>query len=188
MPTKSLLVLGGARSGKSRFAQRLAETSGARPAPIATAEAAGALAYAARAAARSACWLFSDGFRNLGVARYKFSKIREITMTAVANVPSRQAPDGGSLDIFSCAACPDDNISSETVSKLGVLRRPTSQVGRRLAESDVVTFECSVHNGSANLEHELRSSRRPAHLLFCGHSAMQQPMDRTFGSRLLDGS
>ncbi len=39
MPTKSLLVLGGARSGKSRFAQRLAETSGARPAPIATAEA-----------------------------------------------------------------------------------------------------------------------------------------------------
>ncbi len=39
MTTKSLLVLGGARSGKSRFAQRLAETSGARPVLIATAEA-----------------------------------------------------------------------------------------------------------------------------------------------------
>ncbi len=39
MTTKNLIVLGGARSGKSRFAQRLAETSGARPVPIATAEA-----------------------------------------------------------------------------------------------------------------------------------------------------
>jgi adenosylcobinamide kinase/adenosylcobinamide-phosphate guanylyltransferase len=36
---KSLLVLGGARSGKSRHAQRLAEASGRRPLLIATAEA-----------------------------------------------------------------------------------------------------------------------------------------------------
>jgi adenosylcobinamide kinase/adenosylcobinamide-phosphate guanylyltransferase len=37
--TKTLLVLGGARSGKSRYAQKLAETSGLRPALIATAQA-----------------------------------------------------------------------------------------------------------------------------------------------------
>jgi adenosylcobinamide kinase/adenosylcobinamide-phosphate guanylyltransferase len=36
---KSLFVLGGARSGKSRYAQRLAETSGAWPVLIATARA-----------------------------------------------------------------------------------------------------------------------------------------------------
>jgi adenosyl cobinamide kinase/adenosyl cobinamide phosphate guanylyltransferase len=36
---KSLLVLGGARSGKSRYAQRLAESSSLQPVLIATAEA-----------------------------------------------------------------------------------------------------------------------------------------------------
>ncbi len=39
MTTKTLLVLGGARSGQSRYAQRLAETSGVRPVLIATAQA-----------------------------------------------------------------------------------------------------------------------------------------------------
>lgn len=37
--TKSLLVVGGARSGKSRYAQQLAEASGRRPTLIATAQA-----------------------------------------------------------------------------------------------------------------------------------------------------
>ena len=77
-------------------------------------------------------------------------------------------------------------IKCETVSNLGVLRRTSSQAARQLAESDVVAFECSVHNGSANLEHEVGSSRRPAHLLFCCHSTMQQPMDHAFGWRRRD--
>lgn len=38
-PCRSLLVLGGARSGKSRYAQRLAETSGRAPILVATATA-----------------------------------------------------------------------------------------------------------------------------------------------------
>ncbi|ACB97152.1 bifunctional adenosylcobinamide kinase/adenosylcobinamide-phosphate guanylyltransferase [Beijerinckia indica] len=38
-PIRSLFILGGARSGKSFYAQRLAETSGLRPVMIATAEA-----------------------------------------------------------------------------------------------------------------------------------------------------
>ncbi len=39
VPGKSLLILGGARSGKSRYAQQLAERSGACPVLIATAQA-----------------------------------------------------------------------------------------------------------------------------------------------------
>ncbi|MGA7386297.1 MAG: bifunctional adenosylcobinamide kinase/adenosylcobinamide-phosphate guanylyltransferase [Methylocella sp.] len=39
LPIGSLLVLGGARSGKSRYAQNLAEASGLRPLLIATAQA-----------------------------------------------------------------------------------------------------------------------------------------------------
>ena len=58
-PTGSLLVLGGARSGKSRYAQRLAEASGLRPVLIATAEAHDAemaLRIARHAASRDARW------------------------------------------------------------------------------------------------------------------------------------
>jgi adenosylcobinamide kinase / adenosylcobinamide-phosphate guanylyltransferase len=57
--TKSLLILGGARSGKSKFAQALAEESGHQPVLIATAE---ALDFemteriACHAAARNARW------------------------------------------------------------------------------------------------------------------------------------
>jgi adenosylcobinamide kinase / adenosylcobinamide-phosphate guanylyltransferase len=57
--TKSLLVLGGARSGKSRYAQGLAEVSGRHPVLIATAEpgdAEMAGRIARHAAARDARW------------------------------------------------------------------------------------------------------------------------------------
>jgi adenosylcobinamide kinase/adenosylcobinamide-phosphate guanylyltransferase len=57
--TKSLLVLGGARSGKSRFAQTLAEASGRHPVLIATAEAMDfemTERIARHAAARDARW------------------------------------------------------------------------------------------------------------------------------------
>jgi adenosylcobinamide kinase / adenosylcobinamide-phosphate guanylyltransferase len=56
---KSLLVLGGARSGKSRYAQRLAESSRLRPVLIATAEACDAemaLRIKRHAAGRGAQW------------------------------------------------------------------------------------------------------------------------------------
>jgi len=47
----------------------------------------------------------------------------------------------------------------ETVSKLGVLCGTTFLAARRLGESNVVLFECSVHNGRPHLEHEVCSSR-----------------------------
>lgn len=62
-PICSLLVLGGARSGKSRVAQRLAEASGLRPVLIATAQAhdaemAGRIAR--HAASRDARWTLME--------------------------------------------------------------------------------------------------------------------------------
>src|SRR5271169_2411606 len=67
------------------------------------------------------------------------------------------------------------NCRRETVSNLGVLTCLAFWAARRSGESNVVTFECSVHDSSANLEHQVRSSRRPAHLLFCRHPSMEQP-------------
>jgi hypothetical protein len=50
-------------------------------------------------------------------------------------------------------------VIQETVSKLGVLCGTTLLAARRLGESNVVLFECSVHNGRPHLEHEVCSSR-----------------------------
>ncbi|WP_342585858.1 bifunctional adenosylcobinamide kinase/adenosylcobinamide-phosphate guanylyltransferase [Methylocapsa aurea] len=58
-PIRSLLVLGGARSGKSRYAQRLAEASGRLPVLVATAQAHDAemaARIARHAAGRDARW------------------------------------------------------------------------------------------------------------------------------------
>jgi hypothetical protein len=53
----------------------------------------------------------------------------------------------------------DTTMGRETVSKLGVLCGTTLLAARRLGESNVVLFECSVHNGRPHLEHEVCSSR-----------------------------
>src|SRR3984893_1753611 len=70
-PIGSLLVLGGARSGKSRYAQRLAENSRLRPVLIATAEAHDAEMaerIARHAALRDPRWAFVEGPVALAVA------------------------------------------------------------------------------------------------------------------------
>ena len=48
---------------------------------------------------------------------------------------------------------------NETVPKLGLLCGTTLRAARRLGESNVVLFECSIHNGRPHLEHEVCSSR-----------------------------
>ncbi|MGH6831356.1 MAG: bifunctional adenosylcobinamide kinase/adenosylcobinamide-phosphate guanylyltransferase [Methylocella sp.] len=67
----SLLILGGARSGKSRYAQRLAEASGLRPWLIATAQAHDAemaARIARHAASRDARWTLVEEPIALAVA------------------------------------------------------------------------------------------------------------------------
>jgi adenosylcobinamide kinase/adenosylcobinamide-phosphate guanylyltransferase len=71
MTTKTLLVLGGARSGKSRYAQKLAETSGAAPVLIATAQAHDAemtARIARHAAERGPDWTLVEEPRALAAA------------------------------------------------------------------------------------------------------------------------
>jgi adenosylcobinamide kinase / adenosylcobinamide-phosphate guanylyltransferase len=71
MTTKTLLVLGGARSGKSAYAQRLAEGSGARPVLIATAQAHDAemrARIARHAAERGPNWSLVEEPRELAAA------------------------------------------------------------------------------------------------------------------------
>jgi adenosylcobinamide kinase/adenosylcobinamide-phosphate guanylyltransferase len=83
-PIRSLLVLGGARSGKSRYAQRLAEASRLQPVLIATAEAKDAemaQRIARHAAARDACWTVVEEHVALaGVLRREARKDRIVVV------------------------------------------------------------------------------------------------------------
>ena len=47
----------------------------------------------------------------------------------------------------------------------------------------VILVEGPVDDRGADLEHQMRSSRRPTHLLVGAHPPVQQPLHRTLGSR-----
>ena len=47
----------------------------------------------------------------------------------------------------------------------------------------VVSLEGAVRYGGSNLQHHMRSPRRPAHLLIRGHPAMKQPLHGAFRRR-----
>jgi adenosylcobinamide kinase / adenosylcobinamide-phosphate guanylyltransferase len=83
-PVRSLLILGGARSGKSRYAQKLAETSGLRPLLIATAKAHDAEMgerIARHAASRDARWtLMEEPVALAGVLRREARKDRIVVV------------------------------------------------------------------------------------------------------------
>jgi adenosylcobinamide kinase / adenosylcobinamide-phosphate guanylyltransferase len=83
-PIGSLLVLGGARSGKSRYAQRMAEASGLRPLLIATAEAHDAemaLRIGRHAALRDAHWtLVEEPVALAGALRHEARKDRIVVV------------------------------------------------------------------------------------------------------------
>jgi hypothetical protein len=47
----------------------------------------------------------------------------------------------------------------------------------------VVSLEGAVRYGGSNLQHHMRSPRRPAHLLIHAHPAMKHPLQGAFGRR-----
>ena len=86
---KSLLVLGGARSGKSRYAQSLAEASGRHPVLIATAEARDAemaLRIARHAALRDARWTLVEEPVALAVALRREARADRIVVVDCATL------------------------------------------------------------------------------------------------------
>jgi adenosylcobinamide kinase/adenosylcobinamide-phosphate guanylyltransferase len=88
-PIGSLLVLGGARSGKSRYAQTLAETSRLRPVLIATAEARDAEMgerIARHAAGRDACWTLVEEPVALAVALLREARKDRIVVVDCATL------------------------------------------------------------------------------------------------------
>jgi adenosylcobinamide kinase / adenosylcobinamide-phosphate guanylyltransferase len=87
--TKSLLVLGGARSGKSRYAQQLAEASGRQPVLIATAEAGDsemAARIARHAANRDARWALVEEPVALAAALRREARANRIVVVDCATL------------------------------------------------------------------------------------------------------
>src|SRR5260370_5442852 len=91
-----------------------------------------------------------------------------------------------------CTPIPEDGtatkrtgpaITDETVSNLGALcRAPERTMGPSLS-GGVIALERPVHHRGSHLEHQMRASRRPAHLLVRVHPTGQQPLYRALGSR-----
>ena len=61
-------------------------------------------------------------------------------------------------------------------------RSPKRTAGPTLGDG-MVPVERAVHDGGPHFQHQMSASRRPAHLLLCIHSPMQQPLHRALGDR-----
>ena len=107
-PIGSLLVLGGARSGKSRYAQSLAEASGRHPVLIATAEAldtemAGRIAR--HAAARDARWELVEEPVALATALLAQDQPGTQAQGQHEEGPAQQSEAGRAFPLASCHQC-----------------------------------------------------------------------------------
>jgi len=51
------------------------------------------------------------------------------------------------------------------------------------ADAAMIRFKRPVDGGCSNLEHQMGTTWRPAHLLVPSHPAMQQPLHGTFSRR-----
>ena len=67
----------------------------------------------------------------------------------------------------------------------GLCRAPVGTTGPCFGNGAIV-FEGSVHHRAPNLEHQVRTTRRPTHLLLGIHPAMEQPLHGAFGNRSRD--
>jgi hypothetical protein len=61
-------------------------------------------------------------------------------------------------------------------------RTPERTAGPALGDS-VIPLKRPVGGRGSNLQHQMSASGRPAHVLLCVHSPVQQPLHGTFGNR-----
>ena len=65
----------------------------------------------------------------------------------------------------------------------GCSRRSTKRTPGPALRGGMVLIERAVHHRGSDLEHQMRSPRRPAHLLLRAHPTVQQPLHRTLCGR-----
>jgi hypothetical protein len=74
-------------------------------------------------------------------------------------------------------------MCQETVRKGGGSGGSSKRASCPALSYSVVSLEGAVRYGGSNLQHNMRSPRRPAHLLIRAHPAMKQPLHGAFGRR-----
>ncbi|MCI0599859.1 MAG: bifunctional adenosylcobinamide kinase/adenosylcobinamide-phosphate guanylyltransferase [Beijerinckiaceae bacterium] len=171
LPTRSLLVLGGARSGKSRYAQSLAEATSLQPVLIATAEARDdemAERIARHAAARSARWTLIEEPAALAEALCREARKDRITVVDCATLwLSKLLMDHGS------AAAAVYHLAQSVAGLAGPVIFVSNEVGSGIVPENLLAR--SFRDAQGHLNQELAAACEAVVLVTAGIAFCLKP-------------